>query len=127
MSENQDKSQTGLNSEFGIRAFGTDVLIFSVGQGILLLLGFIQGLIVPKYLSVEDYGYLQIFVLYSSYVGILHLGFIDGAFVRWAGKGIAQVGSELKAAFRFLILELTSCLYVWFSIFFLSHLSKVSH
>ena len=106
MSQNQDESQTGLNSEFGIRAFGTDVLIYSAGQGILILFGFIQGLIVPKYLSVESYGYLQIFVLYSSYVGILHLGFIDGTFVRWAGKGIAQVGSELKTALRFLILEL---------------------
>jgi len=106
MSQNQDESQLSSNNQFGLRAFGTDVLIYSAGQGILLFLGFIQGLIVPKYLSVESYGYLQLFMLYSSYVGILHLGFIDGAFVRWAGKELTQIGSELKVASRFLVLEL---------------------
>lgn len=107
MSQNQDGSQLRSNNQFGFRAFGTDVLIYSAGQGILLLLGFIQSLIVPKYLSVESYGYLQVFTLYASYVGILHLGFIDSAFVRWAGKELTQIGGELKVAFRFLILELT--------------------
>jgi O-antigen/teichoic acid export membrane protein len=102
--ENKSESQPG--NQFNLRAFSTDVLIFSVGQGILILFGFIQGLIVPKYLSVESYGYLQLFMLYSSYVGILHLGFIDGAFVRWAGKELTQIGSELKVASKFLILEL---------------------
>jgi O-antigen/teichoic acid export membrane protein len=102
------KAEPSANRQFNISAFAADVLIFSVGQGILLLLSFIQSLIVPKYLSVESYGYLQLFVLYASYVGILALGFIEGAFVRWAGKKPDQVGSELKAAFEFLVVELAA-------------------
>lgn len=106
MSEDHDDSQLNSNNQFGLRTFSTDVLIYAGGQGILLLLSFIQGLIVPKFLSVESYGYFQVFRLYASYGGILHLGFVDGALVRWAGKGLDQIGNELKAAFRFLLLEL---------------------
>ena len=91
---------------FDLHRFGSDVLIYSIGQGLLLLFGFIQVLIIPKYLSVQGYGYWQLFMLYASYVGILHLGFIDGILVRWAGKSLDEVGGEIKVAFRFLLLEL---------------------
>ena len=90
---------------FEARAFGKDVLVYSAGNGLLLLLGFIQALIIPKYLPVEGYGYWQLFMLYGSYVGILHLGFPDGLLVRWAGKDLNQVGGEIKPALRFLVLE----------------------
>jgi len=100
-----EEKQSEMNSQFGIRAFGKDVLTYSLGNGLLFLFGFIQVLIIPKYLSIEDYGYWQLFVLYASYFGILHLGFIDGILVRWAGKELVQIGSEIKVAFRFLILE----------------------
>ncbi|MCL0050592.1 oligosaccharide flippase family protein [Dehalococcoidia bacterium] len=93
------------NGTFDLRAFGSDVVVHSWGNGLLLLFGFIQLLIIPKYLSVEGYGYWQFFMLYASYVGMLHLGFIDGILVRWAGKELAQVGNEIKTALRFLLLE----------------------
>ncbi|MCL0034684.1 oligosaccharide flippase family protein [Dehalococcoidia bacterium] len=92
-------------SAFDLGRFGSDILVYSAGNGLLLLFGFIQFLIIPRYLSVEDFGHLQLFMLYASYVGILHLGFIDGILVRWAGKELDQVGSEIRIAFRFLLLE----------------------
>ena len=92
-------------SVFDLRRFGSDVLVYAIGQGLVLLFGFIQTLIIPKYLSLEGYGYWQLFTLYASYVGILHLGFIDGVLVRWAGKYLVQVGGEIKSAFRFLLTE----------------------
>lgn len=107
MSEKQDENQAEAAVQFDLRAFGKDALIYTAGQGLLILFGFIQLLIIPKYLSVEGYGYWQLFMLYASYVGILHLGFIDGILVRWAGKELAQVGSEIKIALRFLLLELS--------------------
>ncbi len=104
MKEPSQPSQP-LNGAFDLHRFGSDVLVYAAGQGLLLLFGFIQLLIIPRYLSVESYGYLQLFMLYASYVGILHLGFIDGVHVRWAGKELAEVGSEIKIGFRFLLLE----------------------
>lgn len=90
---------------FEARAFGKDALVYSAGYGFIILFGFLYTLIIPKYLSMENYGYWQLFMLYSAYVGILHLGFNDGILVRWAGKGLNQMGGEIKIALRFLILE----------------------
>jgi len=101
MKEKQSKT----NDQFEFQSFGKDVLIYSLGNGLLLVFGFIQVLIIPRYLSVEGYGYWQLFLLYSSFVGILHLGFIDGVLVRWAGRELAQISGEIKIAFRFLIVE----------------------
>ena len=93
------------DESFNLRAFSSDVLTFSIGQALLLIFGFIQILIIPKYLATEDYGYWQLFMLYGAYVGISHFGFIDGISVRWAGKELVEVGNEIKMAFRFLLLE----------------------
>ncbi|MCL0050752.1 hypothetical protein M1N22_02760 [Dehalococcoidia bacterium] len=90
---------------FDLHRFGGDIVVYSAGNGVLLLFGFIQFLIIPKYLSVEDFGYWQLFMLYGGYVGILQLGFIEGIYIKWAGKELAQVGHEIKPAFRFLLLE----------------------
>jgi len=38
------------------------------------------------------------FVLYGSYAGILHLGFIDGVLVRWAGKNREKSHAESEKA-----------------------------
>lgn len=100
-----EEKQSEAAGRFEFQPFGKDVLVFSVGNGLLLLFGFIQVFIIPKYLTVEGYGYWQLFVLYSTYVGILHLGFIEGILLRWAGKKLAQIGNEIKIAIRFLILE----------------------
>ena len=88
-----------------IRSFSSDVLIFSSGQAVLLAFVFIQSLIIPKYLSTTEYGYWQLFLLLTTYVGILHLGFLDGIFVRWAGKNFDDIRGEIAIAFRFILIE----------------------
>jgi O-antigen/teichoic acid export membrane protein len=105
---------------FNIKAFSSDVIWFSLGQFILLIIGFIQSLIIPKYLSTVDYGYWQIFLLAMTYMGIFHIGFLDGILVRWAGKNINELVFEIPVAFKFIILELVviiclliSCLWLF--------------
>ena len=100
-----EEKQAEANGRFGIHAFGKDVSIYSLGNGFILVFGLVQFFIIPKYLTVEGYGYWQLFVLYASYVGILHLGFIDGILVRWAGKELVQIGNEIRVAFAFLLVE----------------------
>ncbi len=97
--------QANGKEHFNLRAFGSDVLIYSFGQALLLIFGLVQSLIIPKYLSTADYGYWQLFLLYMAYVGILHFGFLDGMLVRWAGKEFADIKQEIPVAFRFLLLE----------------------
>ena len=97
--------QAQKEEQFDLRAFGSDVLIYSSGQILLLVFSLVQSLIIPKYLSTADYGYWQLFLLYTTYTGILHFGFLDGILVRWAGKEFADIKQEIPVAFRFLLLE----------------------
>lgn len=93
------------NKNFDKISFGKDVLILSTGQILIILLSVIQSILLPKYLTKTDYGYLQLFFLYGSYAGLLHLGFTDGLLVRWSGKKLTTISNEIKYAFSFLILE----------------------
>lgn len=89
---------------FNLRAFGNDILIYSFGQATLLFFGFVQSLIIPKYLSTVDYGYWQLFLLCTTYVGLLHFGFLSGLLIRWAGRDLREFLDEIPTAFKVTIL-----------------------
>lgn len=97
------KSEQTTPSE--LKSFGKNIFIYSISSGLIICLGFISGLFIAKYLPINDYGYWQLFLLYSNYTGILHLGFNDGVLVRWAGKDKSFIANELGAALQFLICE----------------------
>ena len=42
-------------------------------------------LVVPKFIEVEQYGYWQLAVFYFGYIGFFHLGWADGAYLRYGG------------------------------------------
>lgn len=42
-------------------------------------------LIVPKFVSVENYGYWQLYIFYSSYISYMSLGLTDGVYLRYGG------------------------------------------
>ena len=46
-----------------------------------LMLSVAKSVILPKIMTVEDYGYWQTYVLYATYVGVFALGFNDGVYL----------------------------------------------
>ncbi|ANJ69831.1 hypothetical protein [Latilactobacillus curvatus] len=52
-------------------------------------------LIVPKLIGVEEYGYWQIYLFYSTYVGILQFGWDDGIYLRYGGKKYHELNKPL--------------------------------
>lgn len=78
--------------------------IATLGTGTLVAGVFNVGLVfvVPKLISVEDYGYWRIFMLYAGYVGFLHFGFADGALLRWAGRPLEEFHHEIGPALKYL-------------------------
>ena len=42
-------------------------------------------LIIPKRLGIDDYGYFQLYLFYTTYIGFLHLGWADGVLLRYGG------------------------------------------
>ena len=52
-------------------------------------------LIVPKLIGVEEYGYWQLYIFYSSYVGFLHFGWSDGIYLRYGGYEYDKLEKKL--------------------------------
>lgn len=50
----------------------------------LLISTFIT-LVIPKILGVKEFGNWQLYIFYTSYVGLLHFGWNDGIYLRYAG------------------------------------------
>ena len=59
------------------------VLSVSV-QMVSFFVSLILNLLLPKYVTEQEYSYWQIFLLYVSYVPLLHLGFLDGLILRFS-------------------------------------------
>lgn len=52
-------------------------------------------LIIPKLIGIEEYGYWQLFIFYSSYVGFLHFGWNDGIYLRFGGEEYENLDKKL--------------------------------
>lgn len=51
--------------------------------------------ILPRYLGVQEYSYYQLFVFYSSFIGIAHLGWNDGIYLRYGGAHYEHLDKPL--------------------------------
>lgn len=52
-------------------------------------------LVIPKLIGVKEYGYWQLYLFYSSYVGFLHFGWNDGIYLRYGGKEYKDLDKRL--------------------------------
>lgn len=74
------------NSHLDVKSLFSNTVIAFASQFVAMLASCITSLIVPKLLSVSNYGYWQLFLFYSSYVGFFALGAIDGVYLINGGK-----------------------------------------
>jgi len=54
-------------------------------QLLVLAVSIVKAFLIPLLLNVANYGYWQIYVFYTAYVGVFGLGFIDGIYLRYGG------------------------------------------
>lgn len=62
-----------------------------LSQVVSLFSSLIISFILPKFIGVETFGYWQLFMLYTSYVGILHFGFSDGLYIKLGGSDFKKI------------------------------------
>lgn len=70
-----------------MKVFGSNI--------VTLAAGIVSGLVIPSFLSLDQYAYLKTFTLYLGYVGILHLGLADGLFIKYGGSYEEEVDKSL--------------------------------
>lgn len=52
-------------------------------------------LIIPRIIGVEDYGFWQLYLFYSSYIGFFHFGWNDGIYLRYGGEEYEELDKQL--------------------------------
>jgi len=70
------------------------ILYVFIANAINLIFSLITSLFLPKFLSIDTYSYIKLFQLYVTYVGILHLGYADGMYLRLGGKDKNKLDKE---------------------------------
>jgi O-antigen/teichoic acid export membrane protein len=110
--------------------FTRHAVIHTVANLLALACSGALAFVLPRFLSVDDYGYYRLFLLYGSFAGVLHFGFLDGLLLRWAARPSPRLRSELSSSLLFLGFEqivvlvpvivavglLLSGLYVWLTL-----------
>jgi SAM-dependent methyltransferase/O-antigen/teichoic acid export membrane protein len=79
-----------------------DIATLGAGTAVAAVLNTLLVFLIPRLMNVEEYGYWRLFLLYAGFVGFLHLGFADGALLRWAGRGLQEFRPEIGPAVSYL-------------------------
>ena len=72
-----------------------DILRVMFGNITTIISGVIVGFLLPKELSLSDYGLYKTFTLYITYMGLFSLGIIDGIVLKYGGKDYEQLEQGL--------------------------------
>ena len=67
------------------------IFYICIANLINLFISLFTGFILPKYLSIDTYAHIKLFQLYITYIGIAHLGYSDGMYLRFGGKQIDTI------------------------------------
>ena len=93
-------------------------------QIISLFVALVLNLIVPKFISQIDYALWQTYVLYASYVGILHFGIFDGLMLRYSQYDYNQLNKDrISSQFQLIFFSniFFSIILIIFSLFYLKN------
>jgi O-antigen/teichoic acid export membrane protein len=83
-----------------------DMATMSAGTVMAAVFNTLLVFLIPRLVSVEDFGYWRLFMLYAGYAGLVQAGFLDGALLRWVGRPLDNFRPELRLSLKFLLLQL---------------------
>lgn len=77
---------------------------------VVVLFGIINGIVLPKYLSIDSYAQIKTFQLYYAYLGLLHLGVADALQIKYGGCDFnnvnkVELSNELAVYRTFFLVE----------------------
>lgn len=75
------------------------ILEIALSNVVSIIPGVLIGLLLPKIISVDDYGMYKTFTLYLTYVGFFSLGIIDGIVLAYGGHDLESLNKKLFRAY----------------------------
>ncbi|MFS0725667.1 hypothetical protein [Paenibacillus sp. 1P07SE] len=89
-------------------------------QVLTMFFGLFSSIVIPMILSVEDFGFWQLYLFYASYVGVFALGFNDGIYLRYGSYDYNSLPfGKLRTSTRIhvLVLVVFTLLFYFLSLF----------
>lgn len=87
---------------------------------VTLVIASLITLIIPKIMGIREYGYVQLYYLYISYIGFFHFGWVDGIYLKIGGRDYDSLEKE-KFASQFqlllmmeIIISCIACVVIYF-------------
>jgi O-antigen/teichoic acid export membrane protein len=68
-----------------------------------LILSACTSILIPRFLDVESFGYIQLFLFYSSYASLFQLGLSEGIYLRFGGISYKKLSNENISSQLYLI------------------------
>ncbi|WP_326865462.1 oligosaccharide flippase family protein [Apilactobacillus kunkeei] len=94
-----------------------NIINLMISNLISLMISVLSSFITPVILGHDGYGYYKIFSLYTTYVPLLHIGFIDGILIRNAGEKIEDISFKKFRTYTLFLLIFELFLSIVMSIF----------
>lgn len=64
------------------------------------------GFILPKELSLSDYAYYRVYLLYIAYAGFFHFGLVNGIYLKYGNLDLEQIPKKIFRAYSWFMLGL---------------------
>ena len=95
-------------------AIKRDILVSILSSITVVSYGILTTFLLPHFISVKDYGFYRLFMLFVGYVGFFHLGMLDGIQLFFGGKDLFKLPlNEVSNSFYgFFCIEAFVCLAV---------------
>lgn len=88
------------------------IFIVIIGNLFTLSAGVVTGFILPKLLTVGDYGFYKNYTLYSTYIGLFSLGIIDGIVLKYGKYDYGELQREKFRAYFHVYLFLHTIIFL---------------
>ncbi|WP_209548468.1 MULTISPECIES: oligosaccharide flippase family protein [unclassified Exiguobacterium] len=89
-----------------------DILYLIFSQAIGVVLGILKSIVLPMILSVSEFGYWQIYLLYVGYLGVLSLGFNDGLLLKYGKYDQKKLKNKNLGSIILLFLSLQILIFI---------------
>ncbi len=86
-------------------------------QIISISLSILMSLLVPKILGIKDYGYWQLFLFYTTYVGFFHFGITDGMYLKNGGIEYSKIDKKEISSQFYMLLLIQTLMLIFLSFF----------
>jgi len=75
-----------------------------VSQLVILISSILLTFLLPKIIGINHFGYWQVYVFYTSYVGLFQLGFNDGIYLKYGGYNYNELQPKVFNPLFFMLL-----------------------